>query len=202
MAPTRGVPNRKELRMQTRRGTRGDPSGNTSKDAVEQVAEQGTEQHSQQTTEQLPINQQTEVPSSQATDEARKRLEQELTDIPEVSDKDLREMEQLREQMMAKRQKVERMNQLKRQIAEASEALKQFQQEEGILDTIDLSFELGNRQSFRQIPRQELFIDPVSPLSNHLQASPWPVGYRPTSLPAFDGQCSPKQFLLSYKATV
>ena len=111
-------------------------------------------------------------------------------------------MEQLREQMMAKRQKVERMNQLKRQIAEASEALKQFQQEEGILDTIDLSFELSNRQPFKQFPRQELFIYPVSPLSNHIQASPWPAGYRPTSLPAFDGQCSPKQFLLSYEATV
>ena len=47
-----------------------------------------------------------------------------------------------------------------------------------------------------------MFIDLVSPLSNHLQASPWPAGYRPTSLPVFDGQCSPKQFLLSYEATV
>ena len=151
----------------------------------------------------MPDNQQTEVPSSQTTKEARKRLEQELNDIPEVSDKDLREIEQLREQMMAKRQKVERMNQLKRQIAEASEALKQFQQEEGIPNDIDLSFEFGNRQPFKQpFHRQELFIDPVSPLSNHLQASPWPAGYRPTSLPAFDGQCSPKQFLLSYEATI
>ena len=78
------------------------------------------------------------------------------------------------------------MNQLKKQIAKASEALKKFQQEEGIPDDTDLSFEFGQRQSLRQLHRQELFIDPVSPLSNHLQASPWPVGYRSTSLPVFD----------------
>ena len=135
----------------------------------------------------MPDTQQPEAPSSQTADEARKRLEQKLNEIPEVSEKDLREMEQLREQMMAKRQKVERMNQLKKQIAEASEALKQFQQEEGIPDDTDFSFKFGQRQSLRQLPRQELFIDSVSTLSNHLQASPWPAGYRPTSLPAFDG---------------
>ena len=79
--------------------------GNASKDTAE-GPEQITEQSSQQVTDQLPDNQQPEAPSSQTTDEARKRLEQELNEIPEVSDKDLREMEQLREQMMAKRQKV------------------------------------------------------------------------------------------------
>ena len=80
-------------------------------------------------------------------------MEQEMNDIPGVSDRNLREIEQLHAQMMAKRQKIERMNQLKRQIAEASEALRQFQQEEGIMDDIDLSFEFGNRQPPRQIPR-------------------------------------------------
>ena len=82
--------------MKARRAPRGDPSGNASKDTGE-GPEQITEQSSQQVTDQLPDSQQPKAPSTQTVDEARKRLEQELNEIPEVSDKDLREMEQLRE---------------------------------------------------------------------------------------------------------
>ena len=65
--------------------------------------------------EQLPENHQAEAPPPQGGNEARKRLEQELNTEPEVTNKDLKELEDLHEQMIEKRQKVAKMNQLCKQ---------------------------------------------------------------------------------------
>jgi hypothetical protein len=35
-----------------------------------------------------------------------------------------------------------------------------------------------------------------------LQATPWPPSYKPPQLPMYDGHSDPKQFLMSYKATI
>jgi hypothetical protein len=35
-----------------------------------------------------------------------------------------------------------------------------------------------------------------------LQATPWPPSYKPPQLPMYDGHLDPKQFLMSYKATI
>jgi hypothetical protein len=42
----------------------------------------------------------------------------------------------------------------------------------------------------------------VSPLAAELQATPWPQSYKPPQLPMYDGHLDPKQFLMSYKATI
>jgi hypothetical protein len=44
--------------------------------------------------------------------------------------------------------------------------------------------------------------DDASPLSAELQATPWPSSYKPTQLPMYDGHSDPKQFLMSYEATI
>jgi hypothetical protein len=44
--------------------------------------------------------------------------------------------------------------------------------------------------------------DDASPLAAELQATPWPSSYKPPQLPMYDGHLDPKQFLMSYEATI
>jgi hypothetical protein len=44
--------------------------------------------------------------------------------------------------------------------------------------------------------------DDASPLAAELQAIPWPQSYKPPQLPMYDGHLDPKQFLMSYEATI
>jgi hypothetical protein len=49
----------------------------------------------------------------------------------------------------------------------------------------------------------EIFaFDDASPLLTELQATPWPQSYKPPQLPMYDGHIDPKQFLMSYEATI
>jgi hypothetical protein len=44
--------------------------------------------------------------------------------------------------------------------------------------------------------------DDASPLAVELQDIPWPQSYKPPQLPIYDGHSDPKQFLMSYEATI
>jgi hypothetical protein len=44
--------------------------------------------------------------------------------------------------------------------------------------------------------------DDASPLAEELHATPWPQSYKPPQLPMYDGHLDPKQFLMSYEATI
>jgi hypothetical protein len=44
--------------------------------------------------------------------------------------------------------------------------------------------------------------DDASPLAAELQATSWPPSYKPPQLPMYDGHSDPKQFLMSYEATI
>ena len=44
--------------------------------------------------------------------------------------------------------------------------------------------------------------DDASPLAAELQATPWPPSYKPPQLHMYDGHSDPKQFLMSYEATI
>jgi hypothetical protein len=44
--------------------------------------------------------------------------------------------------------------------------------------------------------------DDASPLTAELQATLWPPSYKPPQLPMYDGHSDPKQFLMSYEATI
>jgi hypothetical protein len=44
--------------------------------------------------------------------------------------------------------------------------------------------------------------DDAYPLATELQATPWPPSYKPPQLPMYDGHSDPKQFLMSYEATI
>jgi hypothetical protein len=44
--------------------------------------------------------------------------------------------------------------------------------------------------------------DDASSLAAELQATPWTPSYKPHQLPMYDGHSDPKQFLMSYEATI
>jgi hypothetical protein len=44
--------------------------------------------------------------------------------------------------------------------------------------------------------------DDASPLAVELQATSWLPSYKPPHLPTYDGHSDPKQFLMSYEATI
>jgi hypothetical protein len=44
--------------------------------------------------------------------------------------------------------------------------------------------------------------DDASPLAAKLQATLWPPSYKPPQLPMYGGHSDPKQFLMSYEATI
>jgi hypothetical protein len=44
--------------------------------------------------------------------------------------------------------------------------------------------------------------DPQSPLSEGIQTSPWPVTYKPITLPKYNGKSDPRQFIMSFEAAV
>jgi hypothetical protein len=44
--------------------------------------------------------------------------------------------------------------------------------------------------------------DGAYPIAAELQATSWPPSYKPPQLPMYDGHSDPKQFLMSYEATI
>jgi hypothetical protein len=69
---------------------------------------------------------------------------------------------------------------------------------ESFVKTIPTMMMIGMTISIMEI----LLFDDASPLSAEPQATPWPPSYKPPQLPIYDGHSDPKQFLMSYKATI
>jgi hypothetical protein len=82
---------------------------------------------------------------------------------------------------------------------------------------VDLQDEQERRRQHRELRQEGLFnedgwydefhhdaftFDDASPLAAELQAIPWPQSYKPPQLPMYDGHSDPKQFLMSYEATI
>ena len=55
---------------------------------------------------------------------------------------------------------------------------------------------------YEDFHRGNFAFDDASPLPAELQATPWPPSYKPPQLPMYDGHSDPKQFLMSYEATI
>jgi hypothetical protein len=118
-------------------------------------------------------------------------------------DQEIRNMEMLHQQVQRKKEKMARLADLQRQIDEATEEVRHLEQErrpqhrelhqEGLFDN-DGWYDDFNHGTFT--------FDDASPLAVELQAIPWPPLYKPPQLPMYDGHSDPKQFLISYEATI
>jgi hypothetical protein len=115
-------------------------------------------------------------------------------------------MEMLHQQVQRKKEKIARLADLQRQIDEATEEVRHLAQDEqerrpqhgelhqeGLFDD-DGWYDDSNHGTFT--------FDDASPLAAEMQAIPWPPSYKPPQLPMYDGHSDPKQFLMSYEATI
>jgi hypothetical protein len=121
-------------------------------------------------------------------------------------DQEIRDMEIIHQQVQRKKEKVARLADLQRKIDEATEEVRHLAQDEqdrrpqhGELRQEGLFNEDGWYDDFNH---DTFTFDDASPLATELQATPWPPSYKPPHLPMYDGHSDPKQFLLSYEATI
>jgi hypothetical protein len=121
-------------------------------------------------------------------------------------DQEIRNMKMLHQQVQRKKEKMARLADLQRQIDEASEEVRHLAQDEQ--NRRPQHRELHQEGFFNEDDWYEDFhhgnftFDDDSPLSAELQATPWPSSYKPPQLPMYDGHSDPKQFLMSYEATI
>jgi hypothetical protein len=121
-------------------------------------------------------------------------------------DQEIRDVEIIHQQVQRKKEKMARLADLQRKIDEATEEVRHLVQDEQ-----------DWRPQYRELRKEGLFnedgwyddfnhdaftFDDASPLAAELQATPWPPSYKPPQLPMYDGHSDPKQFLMSYEATI
>jgi hypothetical protein len=140
--------------------------------------------------------------------EARSQKRKATSPTPQEDelDQEIRNMEMLHQQVQKKKEKMARLADLQRQIDEATEEVHHLAQDEQ-----------DRRPQHRELHQEGLFnddgwydnfnhdtftFDDASPLAAELQAIPCPPSYKPPQLPMYDELSYPKQFLMSYEATI
>jgi hypothetical protein len=137
---------------------------------------------------------------------SQKRKATSPTPQEEELDQEIRYLEAIHQQVQRKREKMLRLAELQRKIDEAAEEMHHIAQDDQ-----------GRGPQHKEL-RQETPInddgwyddfyhgnfafDDAFPLAAELQATPWPPSYKPPQLPMYDRHSDPKQFLMSYEATI
>jgi hypothetical protein len=99
-----------------------------------------------------------------------------------------------------------RLADLQKKIDEAAEEMRHLTQDDQ--DQRPQHRELHQDSSFNEDEWYDDFhhgnftFDDASPLAAELQVIPWPQSYKPPQLPMYNGHLDPKQFLMSYEATI
>jgi hypothetical protein len=115
-------------------------------------------------------------------------------------------MEIIHQQVQRKKEKMARLADLQRKIDEATKEVCHLAQDDQ--DRRPQHRELRQEGLFNQDGWYDDFnhdtftFEDASPLAAELQAIPWPQSYKPPQLPMYDGHSIPKQFLMSYEATI
>jgi hypothetical protein len=138
--------------------------------------------------------------------QSQKRKATSPTPQEEELDQQIRDLEIINQQVQRKKEKMARLADLQKKIDEATEEVRHLTQEDH-----------DQRPQYRELRKEGLSnedewyddfnhgsftFDDVSPMAAELQAIPWPQSYKPPQLPMYDGHSDPKQFLMSYEATI
>jgi hypothetical protein len=121
-------------------------------------------------------------------------------------DQEIRDLDAIYQQVERKREKMLRLSDLQKKIDEAAKEIRHLTQDDQ--DRRPPQRELRQDNFYNDDDWYDNFyhgnfaFGDASPLSTKLQATPWPPSYKPPQLPMYDGQSDPKQFLLSYEATI
>jgi hypothetical protein len=140
--------------------------------------------------------------------EARNQKRKATSPMPqeEELDQEIRDLEVINQQVQRKKEKMLRLADLQKKIDEADEEMRHLTQDDQ--DRRPQRRELLQDNSYDDDEWYDDFhhgsfaFDDASPLSAELQATPWPPSYKPPQLPMYDGHSNPKQFLMSYEATI
>jgi hypothetical protein len=137
---------------------------------------------------------------------SQKRKATSPTPQEEELDQEIRDLEAIHQQVQRKKEKMLRLSDLQKKIDEAAEEMRHLTQDDQ--DRRPQRRELRPDNSYDDDKWYDHFhhgnfaFDDASPLSAELQATPWPPSYKPPQLPMYDGHSDPKQFLMSYEATI
>jgi hypothetical protein len=124
----------------------------------------------------------------------------------EELDQEIRDLEVIHQQVQRKKEKMARPADLQKKIDEAAEEMRHLTQDDQ--DRRPQHRELRQESSYNDDEWYDDFhhgnftFDDTSPLAAELQAIPWPQSYKPPQLSMYDGHSDPKQFLMSYEATI
>jgi hypothetical protein len=140
--------------------------------------------------------------------EARTQKRKAISTTPqeEELDQEIRDLEAIHQQIERKREKMLCLSALQKKIDEAAEEIRHLTHDDQ--DRRPQQRELRQDNSYNDDNWYDDFhhanfdFDDASPLSAELQATPWPSSYKPPQLPMYDGHSDPKQFLMSYEATI
>jgi hypothetical protein len=136
---------------------------------------------------------------------SQKRKATSPTPQEEELDQEIRDLEAIHQQVQRK-EKMLRLADLQKKIDEAAEEMHHLTQDDQ--DRQPQRTELRQDNSYDDDIWYDDFhhgnfaFDDASPLLAELQATPWPSSYKPPQLPMYDGHSDPKQFLMSYEATI
>jgi hypothetical protein len=136
----------------------------------------------------------------------QKRKATNPTPQEEELDQEIRDLEAIHQQVEKKREKMLRHTDLQKKIDEAAEEMCHLTKEDQ--DRSPHHRELRQENSYNDdewygdFHHGNFSFDDASPLVAELQATPWPPSYKPPQLPMYDGHSDPKQFLMSYEATI
>jgi hypothetical protein len=153
------------------------------------------------TLQPLDVNQETLLETR-----SQKRKATSPTPQEEELDQEIKDLEAIHQQVQRKKEKMLRLSDLQKKIDEATEEMCHLTQDDQ--DQRPQRRELRQDNSYDDDEWYEDFhhgnfaFDDASPLSAELQATPWPPSYKPPQLPMYDGHSDPKQFQMSYKATI
>jgi hypothetical protein len=137
---------------------------------------------------------------------SQKREATSLTPQEEELDQEIRDLEAIPQQVQKKKEKMLRLADLQRKIDEAAEEIRHLTQDDQ--DRRPQHRELCQENPYNDdewygdFHHGNFAFDDASPLAAELQATPWPSSYKPPQLPMYDEHSDPKQFLMSYEATI
>jgi hypothetical protein len=137
---------------------------------------------------------------------SQKRKATSPTPQEEELDQEIRDLEAIHQQVQKKREKLLRLTDLQRKIDEATEEMSHLTQDDQ--DRRPQHREVRQENSYNDDEWYDDFhhgnfaFDDASLLAAGLQDTPWPPSYKPPQLPMYDGHSDPKQFLMSYEATI
>jgi hypothetical protein len=137
---------------------------------------------------------------------SQKRKATSSTPQKEELDQEIRELKAIHQQVQRKRKKMLRLADLQKKIDEAAEEMCHLTQDDQNQrpQHKELRHEspINDDEWYDDFNHGNFAFDDASPLATELQATLWTPSYKPPQLPMYDGHSDPKQFLMSYKATI